>query len=584
MIRTYGWVQNPSDFSKLKLVVQIFDATSSHYINLKNNLVPNYIFFDDLRANLLAKLNANKVVFSYSELVGSSKDKNGNSPRSRKDAVADGLIQVTVLPQSAATKGKMWTDNWTSDGFLRWALTLNFVEHDRETDLCKITQSGIEFSRSDNSSLDEKECLRKAILSYPPATRVLEILKNNSESVNKFHIGSQLGFVGEKGFTSYSDAVMTKWLISSSNDEQKKIRSDIEGTSDKYARMIATWLEKLDLVEKKSSTIDTKYGTATDFIKFSITGRGIHALNQINGSSKNTKITKYLTWEFLATDGSNKNYLRTRRAHILKSLQQTPSLSSLMSKLKQLGFNESLAVIKNDIQGLINFGIRIELTDSKAILKDLICDFSIPETDLTLEIQDQRIAAKKAQFLENTNINPKYLELLDIAYNGSRNRDFEILTADLFNNVFGVDTILLGGGRKPDAIINDNNFGVIIDTKAYESGYSKNITEEDKMVRYIEDNQYRDTERNSTAWWGDFKDTIPTTEFYFMWVSSKFIGEFHTQLEATNKRTQTNGCSINVEQLLIGADLVLKNQLHTKNFPEYMQNKEINWRDLGLIH
>ncbi|MEG2708665.1 MAG: restriction endonuclease FokI recognition domain-containing protein, partial [Vagococcus sp.] len=29
--RTYGWVQNPSDFSKLKLVVQLFDATSTHY-------------------------------------------------------------------------------------------------------------------------------------------------------------------------------------------------------------------------------------------------------------------------------------------------------------------------------------------------------------------------------------------------------------------------------------------------------------------------------------------------------------------------------------------------------------------------
>ncbi|MCD5090867.1 hypothetical protein IV402_13305 [Enterococcus hirae] len=39
--RAFGWIQNPSDFKKLKLVVQVFDSKSEHYKNLKNRIIPN---------------------------------------------------------------------------------------------------------------------------------------------------------------------------------------------------------------------------------------------------------------------------------------------------------------------------------------------------------------------------------------------------------------------------------------------------------------------------------------------------------------------------------------------------------------
>ncbi|MFL2137147.1 restriction endonuclease FokI recognition domain-containing protein [Ruoffia sp. FAM 24228] len=45
-IRTFGWVQNPSSFSNLKKTVQIFDNKSEHYLELKNKLVDEVIFFD----------------------------------------------------------------------------------------------------------------------------------------------------------------------------------------------------------------------------------------------------------------------------------------------------------------------------------------------------------------------------------------------------------------------------------------------------------------------------------------------------------------------------------------------------------
>ena len=63
--RTYGWVQNPSDFSKLKLVVQIFDSTTKHYENLRKKLVRTLIPFEDIKNNLISKLDKNVEEFSY---------------------------------------------------------------------------------------------------------------------------------------------------------------------------------------------------------------------------------------------------------------------------------------------------------------------------------------------------------------------------------------------------------------------------------------------------------------------------------------------------------------------------------------
>lgn len=577
--RTYGWVQNPSDFSKLKMVVQIFDSTSDHYDNLKKNLVPNYIHFDNIKSNLLKKLYDNIEDFSYLELVGSSKDKSGKSPKTRSDAVADALIQVTVLPQSANTTGKRWTDNWTSDGYLRWALSLNFVKHNRDTDVCSITPLGKKFSQSKDDSVEEKEILRNALLCYPPATQVLSILQSASDPVTKFRIGNKLGFIGEKGFTSYDENLMLEWFRNGTSEEQKKIKSDIEGTSDKYARMICNWLQKVGFVKKRSTTVNTINGEKSGFIEFFITGSGIHALKQAQGSSKNTRVVKYLTWEFLAVDGNNRDYVRTRRSHILKILQTTKSFNTLLNKLNDLGFKDDIKIIENDIVGLNNFGIRIDINkdENKVVLKDSLVDFTIPPITLTKELKNNAIEELKTEFMNKTNLDLKYIELLEIAFDGKRNRDFEVITAELFRNVYGFNSVLLGGGRKPDVLAFTDKFGIIIDTKAYGDGYGKSITQEDEMVRYIEDNQIRDVNRNPIKWWNNFNPNISNDNFYFMWISSKFIGQFHEQLESTYNRTKTKGGALNVEQLLLGADAVQKGILDINHFPNYMNNTEIIW-------
>ena len=44
VFRTFGWVQNPSDFTKLKKTVQVFDPQSNQYEELDKqiNLIIRY--------------------------------------------------------------------------------------------------------------------------------------------------------------------------------------------------------------------------------------------------------------------------------------------------------------------------------------------------------------------------------------------------------------------------------------------------------------------------------------------------------------------------------------------------------------
>ncbi|MBM7817405.1 hypothetical protein JOE56_002099 [Brevibacterium paucivorans] len=583
--RTYGWVQNPSNFENLKLVVQIFDSSTAHYKALRDDLVCRLIPFIDLRNQLHDKLLNCTETFTYKELVGTSKDKNNETPKRRSDAVADGLIQVTILPQNHKTTGKEWTDNWTSDGYLRWALSLGLVTHNRATDTCSLTETGREFAQSEKSP-EEDQTLIDSLLAYPPAIRILQLLDESRKPVNKFYLGSNLGFKGERGFTSYEDATMRDWLkLSTSKEEQTKIRSDIEGTADKYARGIASWLEKLGFVVSHSTTIQTSLGVCAGFREFSITAKGRHALRRSKGSSKNRRIPKYVNWEFLAIDGNTdeekqrKDYVRTRRAHIIEILSTTKSFKNLMTRLKSLGFHDSETVVRADIEGLQGIGISVITSGNSVTLKDTIKGLDIPPLGVTPERQRTIHDKRKEKIMERTSLPLKFYELYDIAFDPKRSRDFEILTVELFKLATNTNARVLGGSLRPDGIVyqqaDGQSPGIIIDTKAYADGYSKIKSQEDEMVRYIEDNQFRDPKRNPTKWWESFPKTISPKNTTFLWVSSTFTGAFDEQLKSTYHRTNANGGAVAVDQLLIGVDKVCRGELTSEELFDSLKRNQI---------
>ena len=580
--RTFGWVQNPSNFDNLKKTVQVFDPTSNHYKNLQDHIVNEVIYFPEDKNKFQDALDDHVCEFSYKYLVGSKIDKNRKSPKSRKDSVANSLLQISILPQSAKTKGRLYTDNWTADGFLRWAVSLNFLSHNRVTDTFKITSLGKKYSASENGSIEERNILREAMLSYPPASRVMTLLADSKKPMTKFAIGKQLGFVGEGGFTSYDEDLMIDWIknVNSAN-EAKKIRTDIEGTSDKYARMICGWLIKLNYVKKRATKyINSADEQITGFQEYSLTGEGLHAINKANGSSKNKSRSKFIMWEFFATEGprnseQSREFIRTRRAYTLKSLKHHHTLSSILEFLKRYGIYEEQETLLADLHKLITFGIRISIKGNSIKLLDTINDFSIPNQTFTLAEADVTSEKIKNHFRRVTKLPERYLELLDIAFDSKRNRDFEIVTAGLFKEIYGLESIHLGGANKPDGVIYSDKFGIILDTKAYEKGYGKHISQIDEMVRYIEDNRLRDTTRNPNKWWEKFGENIPEDNFYYLWVSGKFLPSFSEQLMQTNYRTNVNGGGLEVKQLLLGADAVQKKKLDINSLPNYMDNKVI---------
>ncbi|WP_461213054.1 restriction endonuclease FokI C-terminal domain-containing protein [Lacticaseibacillus sp. GG6-2] len=581
--RAFGWVQNPSDFQSLQRVVQIFDAESSYYQNELPDKVTQYIPFADVREHLLAQLSQNVDSFSYPELVGSSKTINGQTPEKRSLAVADALIQVTIPSQSAKTTGKYWTDNWTADGYLRWAVSFNFVAVDRDSDRYSLTAFGKQLSQAATPE-QLTAVMQRGLLAYPPATRILTILSPDGVKLTKFQIGRLLGFSGESGFTSYANDLMVDLLTNAEQTEVSQVRNNIEGTSDKYARMIAGWLKKVGFVKTERQKIVSQRlnKKIAGFQTYAITGPGLHRLRQANGSAKNKRLSKFVMWEFFATGGTDRGYVRTRRALILQALMQTPTKSfvQLLKELAAKGIQDPEAVIRNDIDGLNRIGITIDVRDKRLKLQDVLHPFDIPASHQTIIHQLSEREQLKAQFLTETTLDPHFIALLDIAYDSNKNQDFEMLTTELFAQVYGLNAIHLGHARKPDAIVFTDKFGLIVDTKAYSQGYSRNVNQADEMVRYVTENHHRDAGINPNRWWESFAPEIPADRYYFLWVSSHFNGEFAKQLDYTAKRSHARGGALAVKQLLIGADQVLKGQLDVDTLPTFMTNQEIHFGDL----
>ena len=115
--RTFGWVQNPSNFESLKKVVAIFDNTSKTYNELKDKKIKKLVEERDGQKELINALNANPLKIKYCNLVGTS-----FTPRS--SARCNGIVQATVKGQR-----KEFIDDWSSDNFVRWAHALGFIKY-----------------------------------------------------------------------------------------------------------------------------------------------------------------------------------------------------------------------------------------------------------------------------------------------------------------------------------------------------------------------------------------------------------------------------------------------------------------------
>ena len=567
--RTFGWVQNPSNFESLKKVVAIFDNTSKTYNELKDKKIKKLVEERDGQKELINALNANPLKIKYCNLVGTS-----FTPRS--SARCNGIVQATVKGQR-----KEFIDDWSSDNFVRWAHALGFIKYNYDTDTFEITDAGRKYVQSEDDSNEESTILEEAMLSYPPVARVLTLL-SNGEHLTKYEIGKKLGFVGEAGFTSLPLNVLIMTLDTTDEPKEKnKIKTDWDGSSDKYARMISGWLVKLGLLVQRPKLVTVDFGgelySETIGHAYMITDRGLKAVRRLLGINKVARVSKNVFWEMLATKGIDKNYIRTRRAYILKILIESNkvlTLEDIKEKLKLASINESINTIKDDINGLINTGINIKSETTGYKIYDSINDFIIPKTGDTEGIKSNISLLKDELRGQISHISHDYLSLIDLAFDSKQNRLFEMKVLELLVNEYGFKGRHLGGSRKPDGIVYsttlEDNFGIIVDTKAYSEGYSLPISQADEMERYVRENSNRDEEVNPNKWWENFSEEVK--KYYFVFISGSFKGKFEEQLRRLSMTTGVNGSAVNVVNLLLGAEKIRSGEMTIEELERAMFN------------
>lgn len=565
--RTFGWVQDPSDFESLIKVVSIFDNKSETHKELVNEKIDRLIEERDGKSHFLEVLNSIPLKIKYADLVGTS-----FTPRS--SARCNGIVQATVKGQV-----RDFISDWPADNFVRWAHALGFIKYNYFDDSFEITEEGLNLTGA--KTIEEKEeILIDSLLSYPPAVRILNLLSDGKVKT-KFELGKNLGFIGEDGFTSIPQDVLIMTLATTEDTkERNKLRTDTEGSSDKYARMIAKWLSKLGLLVQVVKEVELSIGGKNYKEKigqsYMITAKGIQALNKANGKSRHKRISKNISWEMLATKGIDRNYIRTRRALIIKNLIECKSgltLEEIRDRLEIQAISELFTVVKDDLDGLINIGLNIEKIGEKYYFNDEINDFIIPIIENS---EKSEFTQEKDNLREKLDtLSHEYLSLVDLAFDSQQNRLFEMKTVELLTKECNYKGVHLGGSRKPDGIIytenSTDNYGVIIDTKAYSNGYNLPISQVDEMVRYVEENNKREKERNSNEWWKEFGDNID--KFYFSFISGKFVGNIEEKLQRITIFTNVYGNAMTIITLLYLANEIKANRLKNMEVVKYFDNK-----------
>lgn len=222
---------------------------------------------------------------------------------------------------------------------------------------------------------------------------------------------------------------------------------------------------------------------------------------------------------------------------------------------------------------MINIGLNIEKIGEKYYFNDEINDFIIPIIENS---EKSEFTQEKDNLREKLDtLSHEYLSLVDLAFDSQQNRLFEMKTVELLTKECNYKGVHLGGSRKPDGIIytenSTDNYGVIIDTKAYSNGYNLPISQVDEMVRYVEENNKREKERNSNEWWKEFGENID--KFYFSFISGKFIGNIEEKLQRITIFTNVYGNAMTIITLLYLANEIKANRLKNMEVVKYFDNK-----------
>jgi Restriction endonuclease FokI, C terminal/Restriction endonuclease FokI, recognition domain/Restriction endonuclease FokI, catalytic domain/Type-2 restriction enzyme D3 domain len=567
-----AWVQNCHSFANLRKVVEVFFSGSENNLYLINTKIPQIVEDSDIKNQILSHLKK-PINIPLHVLKGTA-----FYPRS--NAKCNGIVQAAIDGQR-----RPFVDDWTSINFIKWAVLCNFISYDEALQTCNITPLGEQLCQTERDSEEENELLKLGLSTYPPIFRILSLLEQNIQKpLTKFELGKNLGFTNEAGFTSYPFEVLAQSFDGLSKSAINKLKTDCEGTSDKYARDICSWLLSLKLIKETPIVINS-----VSIGAYSINSNGIKYLNQIRGNSSNKKIVKHIPLSMLGfgikgDNDKNTEYIRFRRGtllgNVLKNATKALTINEICSDLVCYNINEPSNIIINDINGLINIGIDIETfngsykLNDKIIVPNIINRKIVKHKDVVQERHDKILSLVSEPI-------QKHSQLILLAHEGKNNKLFESGVMDLLLNVAKFDGKYLGGASRPDGIIifdyeNELNekrkLGVLLDQKAYEDGYNVPIGQSDAMSRYIEEYQKKDVLLNKNCWWESF----PCDELSFCFISGEFNGEFNNKINRISISRNVSGSVITIDNLLLLCDKLIQNKITKKEVAKlFTSGKEI---------
>lgn len=576
-VRTFGWVQEAYKLDNLKNVVSVFVPGSPVNRRLIEDKLVRLISDEDGKAEFIEELEADPVIVPYAHLKGKGTPKG----YTRSNAPCSGIIQA-VLPGQR----KEYQSDWPADSFLRWAVSIGFLNYDRNADTCSLSGLGRSYAEAEAGSKEEEDALTTAFLSYPPVCRVLSLLASGAH-LTKFEIGAKLGFIGEAGFTSIPQHMILQGLSETAEEDRAKLLQDTEGTSDKYVRTICSWLKQMGWVEQAAKTAAEDAGTrryeGTIPQSYRLTLKGRTVFKHTTGVSKFARIPKRVMWDMLATKAADRDYLRNRRTHIIQYLlKDYRSPEQVKAYLEMVGLEETVETIKDDICGFENIGLNVKRTGKTYKIMDDIVGLEIPADDAgRISVKSDMAVVKDSVRERLAHVSHEYLILIDLGFDGTSDRDYEIQTAELFTRELDFLGGRLGDTRKPDVCIYYGKDGMIIDNKAYGKGYSLPIKQADEMYRYLEENKERNEKINPNRWWKVFDEGV--TDYRFAFVSGSFTGGFKDRLENIHMRSGLCGGAMDsVTLLLLAEELKAGRMEYSEFFRLFDCNDEVTFQSIVI--
>lgn len=571
--RSYGLGQDAStDLLKIARVPALFVRDSAINSDLRNGRMLRVTNDAAVTQKLLALIDRDEISLAPNDLIGS------RTPR-----YADSLVQAVFDGQGQ----RFAIVNWAAENYVSLAVTFGLLDLDRTTDLYFITELGRQaVSLLDNEDLDSlTDFMQERLLEYPYAAWFMRFAKKKLDegqgSFSKFDAGAEFGFLDARGFGSLPvrtfEMALARATLAGDFDKVKTIRSNYESTGDKYMRWIAGVLTNYGYLKKIQNVKKTVqyYGESVEIgvgLGYEITDEGLTVLRQFNGGSRYRRSIKRVRWEFFGPKVDST--VKTRRALLLKYLQEAPTglTTAILLEKIQADYPDLLVnpeMLDDDIAGFNNIGIEIvyNVASQKYELKDKVYDFDIPVLiGDTFSPDAAQVAKEKLRPLLQ-NVSHSYLYAIDLAFKdkttAKENAELEIISTQAFD-YFNYETKHLGGQRRPDGIATSSEENWVIDTKAYHNGFSLTVNHTDAMVRYMRqaDGQIQSDDANE-LWWRDLTPNVPARYIY---ISSKFIGNYQAQNRSLMNVTGHEGSVAPVAKLLLLAELKLRDKLTKEQF------------------